>query len=155
MAGSAYVGKAGQLAVMAEFAYRGYNVAMPEIDVGDDVFVVEDRRGEFWRIQVRTADGKRRGYGYSGKFAFALAQLRKGKSPDLHYVLALRTGAQWEFVPIPRNDLYQGVRNRGWGSRAGDNVILTLRCHRDELLCSGSSLQRYRNNWERWPLIRR
>lgn len=155
MAGSAYVGKAGQLAVMAEFAYRGYNVATPEIDVGDDVFVVEDRRGDLWRIQVRTADGKPRGYGHSGKFAFPVTQLRKKKDPDLHFVLVLRTGAHWEFVPIPRVDLYLGVRNRGWGSRAGDNVILTLRCLPDDLVCSGHSLQRYRNNWSTWPFIRR
>ena len=39
MARSAYVGKAGQLAVMAEYLMRGYNVAMPEVDEGDDVFV--------------------------------------------------------------------------------------------------------------------
>jgi len=36
MAQSGYVGKAGQLAAMAEFLLRGYNVAMPEVDVGDD-----------------------------------------------------------------------------------------------------------------------
>lgn len=43
-----YTGKSGQLAVMAEFLIRGYNVAMPEVDEGDDVFVVHhdgDQRG--------------------------------------------------------------------------------------------------------------
>jgi hypothetical protein len=39
------MGKAGQLAVMAEFALRGYNVAMPEIDIGDDIFAVNDDNG--------------------------------------------------------------------------------------------------------------
>ena len=34
-----HIGKAGHLAVMAEFANRGYNVAIPEIDIGDDIFV--------------------------------------------------------------------------------------------------------------------
>lgn len=33
---SLYIGRSGQLAVMAEFLYRGYNVAIPEVDVGDD-----------------------------------------------------------------------------------------------------------------------
>lgn len=41
-----YVGRAGQLAVMAELLLRGYNVAIPEVDVGDDVFVVRDRDGD-------------------------------------------------------------------------------------------------------------
>lgn len=35
-----YVGRAGQMAAMAEFLLRGYNVAVPEVDVGDDIFVV-------------------------------------------------------------------------------------------------------------------
>lgn len=34
-----YVGRAGQMAVMSEFLVRGYNVAIPEVDVGDDIFV--------------------------------------------------------------------------------------------------------------------
>ena len=41
MPGSCYVGKAGHLAVMGELALRGYNVAMPEMDIGDDLFVVK------------------------------------------------------------------------------------------------------------------
>jgi hypothetical protein len=35
-----YVGSAGQMAVMAEFLLRGWNVASPEIDVGEDLFVI-------------------------------------------------------------------------------------------------------------------
>lgn len=57
MPGTHYTGKAGHLAVMGEFAFRGYNVAMPEIDKGDDVFVVQDRTGVMWRLQVKTAVG--------------------------------------------------------------------------------------------------
>lgn len=41
-----YTGRAGQMAVMAEFLIRGYNVAVPEVDVGDDILVVKDRSGE-------------------------------------------------------------------------------------------------------------
>ena len=77
MAKESFVGRAGQLAVMAEFLLRGYNVAMPEVDVGDDIFVVHDRRGTLWRIQVKTALGKPRSYGYSGQFAVGLKQLRR------------------------------------------------------------------------------
>ena len=58
MATSLHVGKAGQLAVMSEFALRGYNVAIPEIDTGDDVFVVNDQKGAMSRIQVKTANPK-------------------------------------------------------------------------------------------------
>ena len=43
MARENYVGRAGQLAVMSEFLLRGYNVAIPEVDEGDDVLVVRGR----------------------------------------------------------------------------------------------------------------
>ena len=35
-----YIGKAGHLAVVVELALQGYNVAVPEIDEGDDILVV-------------------------------------------------------------------------------------------------------------------
>jgi hypothetical protein len=50
-----YLGKAGQLVTMSEFLARGWNVATPEVDVGDDLFVVEDKKGIFSRVQVKTA----------------------------------------------------------------------------------------------------
>lgn len=153
MARSSYVGKAGQLAVMAEFLLRGYNVAMPEVDVGDDIFVVRDRTGQLWRIQVKTAIGERRGYGYSGKFAVALRQLEDPRKPDLHYVFALRRGAQWEFLAIPRSALLNEREDQGVGSVSGEAVILTLRYWDQSVLCSGRDFQGYRNNWQEWPVI--
>ena len=33
-----YLGKAGHLTVMSEFLMRGWNVAIPEVDIGDDIF---------------------------------------------------------------------------------------------------------------------
>jgi len=50
-----YLGSAGQTWVMSEFLARGYNVAVPEVDRGDDLFVVQDESGDFDRIQVKTA----------------------------------------------------------------------------------------------------
>ncbi len=153
MAGSSYVGNAGQLVVMAEFLLRGYNVAMPEVDVGDDIFVVKHRGGQLWRIQVKTAVGKQRTYGYSGQFAITLSQLENPRDPDLHYVFALRKADQWDFLAVPRETLLTAHRDEGIGSVSGGNVILTLRFRETEVVCSGRNLQPYRNNWEAWPLI--
>ena len=153
MVGSNYVGKAGQLAVMAEFLLRGYNVAMPEVDVGDDIFVVHDRRGRLWRIQVKTAVGRQWAYGYSGQFAIALTQLERPKKPELNYVLALRKADQWDFLVMRRSVLLEEHRDQGVGSVSGPNVILTLRFRRGAVLCSGRDFQRYRNNWQQWPII--
>ena len=35
-----YTGMSGQFAAMSEFLWRGYNVAIPAVDVGEDIFVV-------------------------------------------------------------------------------------------------------------------
>ncbi len=51
-----YRGRSGQLAVMAELLWRGWNVALPEVDMGDDIFVVRDRMEHFSRVQVKTAE---------------------------------------------------------------------------------------------------
>jgi hypothetical protein len=58
MVSTHYTGKAGHLAVMGEIALRGYNVALPEIDVGDDIFAVNPQTGKLVRVQVKTARGK-------------------------------------------------------------------------------------------------
>ena len=55
MSSKHYLAKAGHLAVMSELAFLGYNVATPEIDIGDDVFAVNDETGALYRIQVKTA----------------------------------------------------------------------------------------------------
>ena len=46
-----YLGKAGHLTVMSEFLTRGWNVAIPEVDIGDDIFVVQDDNGTLRRVQ--------------------------------------------------------------------------------------------------------
>ncbi|MFN9688681.1 MAG: hypothetical protein ACK57X_07415 [Bacteroidota bacterium] len=40
---------------MSEFLTRGWNVAIPEVDVGDDIFVVQDDNGTLRRVQVKTS----------------------------------------------------------------------------------------------------
>jgi hypothetical protein len=152
MAPSDYVGKAGHLATMAEFLLRGYNVAMPEVDRGDDIFVVEDRTGRLWRIQVKTAIGKRHEYGYSGQFNISLRQLQEARKPDLHYVLVVRAGDQWEFIVIPRAVLERLHKRDGIGSAVGDDVIINCRFTAIEVLCSETNFQAYRNNWRRWTV---
>ena len=63
-----YLGKAGHLTVMSEFLTRGWNVAIPEVDVGDDIFVVQDDNGTLRRVQVKTSTSTQRQNGFSGQF---------------------------------------------------------------------------------------
>ena len=101
-----YVGRAGQLAVMAEFLLRGYNVAIPEVDVGDDIFVVRDRTQGYSRVQVKTALAIATRVGYSARYTVKLDQLVTLSTPDIWYVFANRLENRWQsFVVISRSPL--------------------------------------------------
>ncbi|MCI0456091.1 MAG: hypothetical protein L0Z62_03810 [Gemmataceae bacterium] len=146
MADESRVGRAGQLAVMSELLLHGYNVAVPEVDVGDDVWVVRDDTSRMWRVQVKTATGKQTGYGYSGGFAIPLKQLTTPTVPPLIYVLALReTVGRWQFVVIPQEQLRQEREEHSVGALQGHTVRLYLAFRESEVNCSGRDWQRYRN----------
>ena len=70
-----FTGRAAQLAVMAELLRLRCNAAIPEVDLGTDVFAFKDDREEVVRLQVKActvphiyADGS----GYSAKFALPM-----------------------------------------------------------------------------------
>jgi hypothetical protein len=149
----AFVGRAGHLAGMAEFLLRGYNAAIPEVDVGDDVLVINNQAEDLWRIQVKTGLGVARNYGFSGQFLIPLGQLTAYSPTSLYYLLTLRAGDLWEFVPMSREDLLSEVREHQVGSLVGTNRLLYLAFKDGEVICSGRNWQRFRNNWSPWPII--
>ena len=101
-----YTGRAGHLAVMAELLLRGWNTAIPEVDVGDDIFVVRDSDGNLRRVQVKTAKAKRVKSGYSAVLNLSLSQLRTPITPEVTYALAVRLEERWDaFVVIDRGSV--------------------------------------------------
>jgi hypothetical protein len=153
MATTGHVGKAGHLAAMAEFLLRGYNTAMPEVDLGDDIFVVEDRRGQLWRIQVKTAIAQRTRKGYRAKFSVSIRQLATEKDPDLFFVFAVRLEGRWEFLLIPRQQLRDEFERHRAGSRSRDNILFTVRLTGQSVICAQRDWQGWRGNWSEWPEI--
>lgn len=150
-----YTGRAGQLAVMAEFLVRGYNVAIPEVDVGDDIFVVSDESGDYSRVQVKTTLAKPTRHGYSARYVIKLSQLERRTFPPSWYVFANRIGDEWSsFLVIPRQNLYELYDNYEIGSLTKSGLItLYLSYREDSVICSEQDLSKYLNNWERWPFI--
>lgn len=152
---SLYVGRAGQMAVMAEFLLRGWNVALPEVDVGEDIFVVKDETGDLSRVQVKTATAKSLQIGYSAQFNISLSQLLTKRVPDLVYVFALRSFEGWgPFVVVGRDEFAREHENHGVGSVSRDDLILRFSVQSSTLQCSNRDFLEYRNNWSRWPAIR-
>ena len=81
-----YLGKAGHLAVMSEFLMLGWNVAIPEVDIGDDIFVVQDDNGTLRRVQVKTSTSTQRHFGFSGQFSVSVKSLRNISNILIHYI---------------------------------------------------------------------
>jgi hypothetical protein len=149
-----YVGRAGQMAVMAELLWRGWNTALPEVDVGDDVFVVKDDSGDLSRVQVKTATARIQQDGYSAQFRVALDQLRTPRTPDLVYVFAVRGAGGWEpFIIMGRDVLLAEHELRGVGSLSRGSVLFRFVVSSTRLICSGRDLTTYRDDWSRWPIL--
>jgi hypothetical protein len=149
-----YIGRSGQLAVIAEFLYRGYNVAIPEVDVGDDVFVVRDADGDLSRIQVKAADAQGEAR-YSALFSVSLAQLRQFRRPPLFYVFTVRQDGRWgDFIIIRQADLIRLYKQRYLGIVREGTLIVRLTFTDVEVTWGRTSLQPYRENWTAWPALR-
>lgn len=92
---------------MSEFLLRGWNVAVPVVDVGDDVFVINDDDKATWRVQVKSAHATRVDGTAVVKAHFTLsrAQLRADEQIELLYVFMIREDERWRFLVIPRQRL--------------------------------------------------
>jgi hypothetical protein len=149
-----YLGGAGQHAVVSEFLVRGWNVAIPEIDVGDDLFVVRDRDGKLHRIQVKTATAQERNYGYNARFNVPLSQLSQVIEPELTYVFVVRFQKRWDtFLLVERADLYREHLEHNIGSKAGKTLVLNFRYFQEDVKCSDRDFSTYLDNWSTWPVI--
>jgi hypothetical protein len=171
-----HLGMAGHHAAMAEFLYRGYNVAVPAVDIGDDVYVVEDHRGIMWRLQVKTSDRTTRqtrdrdGALVSTICSYRLSrrQLDQAKENELFFMFMVRWNDGWRFVLIEREQL-RAIRlafetadrskHRGPKPSAGDGItdglMLTLTWTRTDAVGWGASLADHLGRWsEQFPPIR-
>jgi hypothetical protein len=90
-----YLGKAGHLNVMSEFLMLGWNVAIPEVDIGDDIFVVQDDNGTLRRVQVKTSTSTIRKSGFSGQFSISVKNIRNISNILVHYIFLVRHNDEW------------------------------------------------------------
>ena len=150
-----YLGKAGQLATMSYFLMRGWNVATPEVDVGDDLFVIEDKKGVFYRVQVKTSNAVELKNGYSVQFHLPLAQLVTRIEPEVHYIFVVCRNDEWsDKIIIARETLFNLHKKHAMGSVYQDkSVNLYFSFQEGKILCSKIDITEFRNNFENFPII--
>ncbi len=139
---------------MSEFLLRGWNVAIPEIDIGDDIFVVEDVRGTLRRVQVKTATSIIRKNGFSGRFKIPLKQLQNVGNILLHYAFIIRHSAQWTKPVIIRQDyLLNHFETDKIGSVHNQMLNLYFAYSNDMVECSKIDFTKYINDFTDFPVI--
>lgn len=149
-----YFGKAGHLAVMSEFQIRGWNIAIPEVDIGDDIFVVQDDSGTLRRVQVKTSIGTKRKDGYSGQFNLSVSNLYNIRNILVHYVFILRIDNKWSSPIIIRQDyLLDYFERKQNDSLLGNNIILYFSITTDKVICGGIDFSNYVNDYTDFPQI--
>ena len=149
-----YLGKAGHLTVMSEFLTRGWNVAIPEVDIGDDIFVVQDDNGTLRRVQVKTSNSTTRLNSFSGQFNVPLTQLRNIANIPVHYVFIVRHNEQWTRPVLIRQDyLLDHLQNDKIGSEHDGNLNLYFSYSSGKIECSGVDLAKYVSDYTDFPLL--
>ncbi len=160
----AFFGRSGHLAVMAEFLHRRINVAIPEVDVGDDVLVVKGVAVEVTRVQVKGATAREQQNSYFALINVPEDQLAVPQdNPPIVYVFPIRRGegkqGRWsDFIVIRRGTLYARYVNEQAGTLHVDpkgkayvrfRIVLTSTTAQ-----SGPGqvdFQNYRDAWHPWP----
>jgi len=149
-----YLGKAGHLTVMSEFLTRGWNVAIPEVDIGDDIFVVQDDIGTLRRVQVKTSASIKRKKSYKGQFNIPVNQLRNISSIPVHYIFIVRHNDGWNKPLVIRQDyLLDRWENDKIGSAYKGKLNLHFTYSDGKVKCSKIDLSQYISDFTDFPMI--
>jgi hypothetical protein len=161
-----HFGRAGEYFAMSEFLLRGWNVAVPVVDVGDDVFVIDDNDKSTWRLQVKASERiVKEGPSVPDapdlfRFSLSRKQLRTVQPVELFYMLMMRLGRGWRFLLIPREALNE-IRNAfvdaeregpgrppiGDANAKTDALTLVVELRSERVSGWGVSLDAYLDRW--------
>lgn len=96
----AFLGKAGEYAVMGELLFWGYNASVMAVDSGIDVVASKDNR--YFHIQVKTSSEQ---LGDRFNFTIRNSSFQQNDGAAMFYVFVLRRKITNEYIIIPSNYL--------------------------------------------------
>lgn len=155
-----YLGKAGHLTVMSEFLMLGWNVAIPEVDIGDDIFVVKDADGILKKVQVKTSQSINRKSGYGAQFSVSYKNLLSLRTPLAYYVFIVRHNNEWSKPLVIKQD-YLEAHYRKYMEKKGDkatgftegNIIFYISFQGGKVKCNKQDFSIYINDFSDFPQI--
>jgi len=123
-ADSGFVGKAGELAVMGELLFWGFNASLMSVDKGVDI--IAEKASRYYHIQVKTALQRT-----DGKYQFTIKKLAfdANAQNNTYYVFLMRSPTGNRFAVVPSSHL-QIQRNLGT-IKDGDSLSVIL-SHNDK-----------------------
>ena len=148
---------------MSELLLRGWNVAVPVVDVGEDVFVIDDNDKTTRRVQVKSSLIRRnpKSSQLEASFTLSRAQLRTDftSTTPLIYMFLVRDSDTWRFFVISQDDLAslhnrfvaapkpgRGRPPKGHDEATTDSLTLTVSLE-GEPKAWGVSLSAYESKW--------
>ncbi len=147
---SLYFGKAGELFVMSEFLLNGFNVAVPEVDIGDDIFVIYGVN-TIYPVQVKSANVVGNVAAFSAQFSLSRTQLLQVRSPELYYAFAIRHEASWLGLFLLNRELLASWYQEGSNRLATTSQHLTISfvqsSQEDRITCFGNDVMPYNRNF--------
>lgn len=139
---------------MSEFLMLGWNVAIPEVDIGDDIFVVQDDNGTLRRVQVKTSTSTHRKNGFSGQFSVSVKNLRNISNILVHYIFLVRQNDEWTKPIIIRQDyLLDYFENNKVGTETKGNIIFYFSYINEKVVCSGHDFTKFFKDFTDFPKI--
>ena len=132
----------------------GWNVAIPEVDIGDDIFVVQDDNGTLRRVQVKTSTSTIRKNNFSGQFNVSVKNLRNISNILVHYIFIVRTNDEWSKPVIIRQDyLLDHFENNSVGSESKGNIIFYFSYTVGKVECASQDFTKYVRDFSDFPKI--
>lgn len=100
-----YVDKAGRLAVMGEFIFRGFNVAEAAFDVCKDLVVFDDRTSAMYRVHVQSEVARVTKAGAKVRFLIPEWLYRWQRVPQRRFIFAFRVREDWRYMIFTDEEL--------------------------------------------------
>lgn len=156
-----FLGRSAQLFVMSEFIVRGYNAAIPEVDIGDDILVIRDIDDSLSKIQVKATNTcielkspKNKGV-FRVQFNVKKSQLLRDSIAPFFYFFLVRREGQWiQPIILPQDILSNDFISGDIGSDSGNNIKLWFKVFPDGTVeCNHIDYSEFLGNWSPWPEV--